>query len=66
MEYYVNNKNNKQTNKNTYYKSTDEKGTYSCYSETITEYKIAYVMYPVFTQIPKWIPAFLSLFWAVL
>lgn len=55
MEYYVNPKAktiNKQI-KIRVIKSTDEKGTYSCYSETITEYKIAYVMYPVFTQIPN-------------
>lgn len=68
MEYYVNPK-AKTINKQIKIhgiKSIDEKGTYSCYSETITEYKIAYVIVSSFHTNTKWIPAFLSLSWAVL
>lgn len=68
MEYYVNPK-AKTINKQIKIhgiKSIDEKRTYSCYSERITEYKIAYVIVSSFHTNTKWIPAFLSLSWAVL
>lgn len=41
MEYYENPKAKTINKQIKGIKSIDEKGTYSCYSETITEYKIA-------------------------